>query len=197
MTTLKYYARKLESYVKRTMDIDMSERYAAFEAYLRPEAHILDAGCGPGRDTRYFLERGYQVTAFDASPEMAHYAAQFTGQGVSTMRFQEMNDESSFDGIWTCASLLHVPKSEIEDVMRRCIQALKPGGVWYMCFKDGDGEEERGGRFFNDYSDEKLKELLKGFCEIELRRVWRSPHVKIDHPAVDWINAIVQRVEPR
>nr|WP_233417568.1 class I SAM-dependent methyltransferase [Rickettsia conorii] len=48
----------------------MSDNYKAFTSYLPEQAHIVDAGCGVGCDTKYFLSQRYQVTAFDGSTEM-------------------------------------------------------------------------------------------------------------------------------
>ena len=78
---------------------------------------ILDAGCGSGRDALAFHRAGYRVTAFDASPEMCRMARQYTDLPVIQMTFQEMTWRSAFDGIWACASLLHVPQVELPDVL--------------------------------------------------------------------------------
>jgi 2-polyprenyl-3-methyl-5-hydroxy-6-metoxy-1,4-benzoquinol methylase len=76
-----------------------------------PGGRILDAGCGPGRDALAFAERGYELIAFDASTAMVRVARERVGSRivVHLMRFEDLNGQSEFDGIWACASLLHVP----------------------------------------------------------------------------------------
>jgi DnaJ-domain-containing protein 1 len=74
---------------------------------------------------------------------MVEAAQALTWLPVSQMRFQEIEWVEEFDGIWACASLLHEPKAEMDAVWRRMIKAVKPGGVWFMSFKKGRGEEVR------------------------------------------------------
>jgi SAM-dependent methyltransferase len=120
----------------------MSPLYTRFLYWLPNSGHILDAGCGSGRDAFAFQKRGYQVAAFDASPTLAKFAATYCGLSVQVMRFQEINWLRRFDGIWACASLLHVPAAELPDVLIRMADALKPRGVLYASFKYGQGERE-------------------------------------------------------
>jgi len=118
-----YYEAQAETYYRSTVGLDMSSIYPRFLSELSPGAHIADAGCGSGRDAKAFLERGYVVTAFDASPRMANLASAYTGQKCHVLRFQEMEFRREFDGIWACASLLHVP----EERDGRSVQTLRSG----------------------------------------------------------------------
>ncbi|WP_085065632.1 class I SAM-dependent methyltransferase [Rickettsia peacockii] len=67
---IQYYNNNAQEFYSRTINADLSDNYKAFTSYLPEQAHILDAGCGVGRDTKYFLSQRYQVTAFDGSTEM-------------------------------------------------------------------------------------------------------------------------------
>lgn len=80
---------------------------------------VLDFGCGSGRDTKYFLESGLQVTAVDGSEEMCRYASEFTGIQVQNMLFQDLDAQNQYDGIWACSSILHLPKSELHMVLSK------------------------------------------------------------------------------
>jgi 2-polyprenyl-3-methyl-5-hydroxy-6-metoxy-1,4-benzoquinol methylase len=71
---------------------------------------------------------------------MVELARQHTGLPVQLMSFSEIDGKAQYDGIWCCASLLHVPSSELPAVMQKLADALKPGGVWYVSFKYGNGE---------------------------------------------------------
>src|SRR5579864_7240756 len=102
--TINYYDFHAKEYCDLTRHLDLSAFYAHFLAVLPPEAHILDAGCGSGRDAKIFLDRGYRVTAIDASSELAQLAAEYTKQPCEVLRFQEMEFREEFDGVWACAS---------------------------------------------------------------------------------------------
>jgi 2-polyprenyl-3-methyl-5-hydroxy-6-metoxy-1,4-benzoquinol methylase len=127
---------------------------------LPPNAHILDAGCGSGRDSKAFTSMGFRVTAIDASEEMVSLASQYSGLPVKLLRFQDLDFNEEFDAIWACASLLHVPRAEIDDVLTRLANAPKSGGIMYMSFKHGLRERTKNGRFFNDYTEESLHRQL-------------------------------------
>ena len=109
------------------------------------------------------------------------------------MRFQEIEYADEFVGIWTCASLLHVPRAEMDDVWGRVIRALKPGGVWFMSFKKGAGEAVRNGRFFNDYDEEELRALIEVHPELELLRLWTTQDTRKGREQEQWTNAVVRR----
>ena len=142
-TTIAFYD---EQYAESTAHLDMQKLYDRFEKYLSEGASVLDAGCGSGRDSKHFIEKGYTVTAFDASGIMCEYASKLTGQEVRKLTFQEMDYQDCFDGIWACASLLHVPEDELVSVIKKVIVALKPGGVLYASWKYGKGTR------FDDHS---------------------------------------------
>src|SRR5438309_10878337 len=114
--TLIFYREHASDFVESTATLDLGELYKPFLDHLRPGVHILDAGCGSGRDTKAFLDRGFVVTAIDASPEMARATTALTHQPCQVLPFQEMDFHEEFDGIWACAALLHVPKDEMPDV---------------------------------------------------------------------------------
>jgi 2-polyprenyl-3-methyl-5-hydroxy-6-metoxy-1,4-benzoquinol methylase len=121
--------------------------------HVRPGGDILDAGCGSGRDTLAFRTAGYNVTAFDASPEMCRMARQYAKTNVIHMTFQEVVWRHAFDGIWACASLLHVPQVELYEVLRRLFNALRSSGVLYASFKHGSGKRTVDGRSFTDMTE--------------------------------------------
>jgi SAM-dependent methyltransferase len=176
------------------VNLDVENLYAPFLALLPVGAHILDAGCGSGRDTKTFSERGYQVTAFDATPEMVALATQYTGQQIGLMRFQEMEYVEQFDGVWTCASLLHVPLAELPMVFERFITALKPGGYWYMSFKYGEGEKQRGIRLFTDFTEVTLPAFLTGFEQLKLVKIGSNQDTRpLRDEEERWLSALVQK----
>ena len=117
--TLSYYDRHAARFFDETVDVDMSAVRDRFLAYLPAGAAILDAGWGSGRDTAAFVRAGYRVSAFDGSPGLAAVAAERLGLDVAIKRFENLTLEPRFDGIWACASLLHLPARRLSSAFQR------------------------------------------------------------------------------
>lgn len=190
--TLKYYQDNAQTFFDGTVNVDMSSLYEAFTQHLAPGARVLDAGCGSGRDAKAFQEMGYQVEAFDASPAMVELAQEHTGLPVKVMTFADVDWKEKFDGIWCCASLLHVPAVELPGVMRRLADALKPGGVWYVSFKYGDGEREVDGRRFTDMDEVKLQTFMSAISRIAIVSLV-STYDKRPQRNEIWLNGIIKK----
>ena len=175
--TLRYYTENADLFIAGTISADLSATQERFLAGLAPGASILDFGCGSGRDTKAFLKRDYRVTATDGSPELCRLASEYTGIPVRQMMFQKLDEHEAYDGIWACASILHVPSAELPAVFRRMITALKPGGIIYTSFKYGTFEGERNGRRFTDFTEGSFEAFLKQFPELTIEDQWISNDV--------------------
>ena len=155
------------------MGLDISSNRERFLNFIPKEGVVLDLGCGSGRDSHFFLGNGYKVTSVDASIELAKLASDFIGKPVVIKSFHEIDYFKEFDGIWACASLLHCPKSEMDGILRRITYALKPQGIVYMSFKHGLGERfDEKRRFFNDYTEVELVDLLEKQQNLTLFYSW-------------------------
>ena len=138
--TLTYYNTNVHRFTSDTLDVEFSNIQDSFLALLPPGSLILDFGCGSGRDSRYFLQKGYRVEACDGSEEMVKAATQNAGIPVKKMLFCELNEKDRYDGIFACASILHVPSRELPDIINRMKKAVKTGGILYVSFKYGTFE---------------------------------------------------------
>ncbi|MEB7600961.1 class I SAM-dependent methyltransferase [Raoultella terrigena] len=188
--TINYYQHNADSFFTATVAVDMSSLYAPFVEALTPPELILDAGCGSGRDAKAFAEMGYRVEAFDASSEMVARAARYSGLPVRQRSFTDICETARYDGIWCCASLLHVPGDELPGVMQRLATALKPGGVWYVSFKYGTGEREKEGRRFTDLDEAGLTALVAALADIDITRMWQTLDKRPDRSET-WLNALL------
>ncbi|MCJ8315217.1 MAG: 8-oxo-dGTP diphosphatase MutT [Pseudomonadales bacterium] len=196
--TSEFYANNAQAYCDETLAYDINhvrDRFVALlpnTRFITP--HILDLGCGSGRDSKAFINAGFRVTALEASKDLALLAEAHIGQAVLNIRYQQLQLKNSYDAIWACASLLHCPKSQIEYVMQNCIDALKEGGVFYFSFKQGEDErlDERG-RFFNDYTVVSLNALIAKFDELETIDVWHTT-TPLRGQDQTWINGFVRKV---
>ncbi|RRZ97200.1 bifunctional 2-polyprenyl-6-hydroxyphenol methylase/3-demethylubiquinol 3-O-methyltransferase UbiG [Erwinia sp. 198] len=216
-----YYRQNARRFFTDTVNVDMSALYQPFIVCLPPGARILDAGCGSGRDVKAFSEMGFAVDAFDASAELVALARQLSGKPVERMRFQDVDAAEKYNGIWCCASLLHVTEAELPEVMTRLAMALKPGGIWYLSFKYGRGEREKDGRRFTDMDAAGLHRLVDGVNDIggeifaenksgtkrqagykhrkrnnfvlEAEEIWQTGDLRVGRGDEVWLNAIIRK----
>ena len=192
--TLRYYNQNASDFAEGTLTADMSDSRLRFVACLPKKGIILDFGCGSGRDTKAFLEAGFRVDAVDGSEELCELASEYTGITVRRMLFSELDACKRYDGIWACASILHLPKDELAPVIRKMETALKPGGVLYASFKYGTFEGMRNGRYFTCFTEEKLKEFWVSVTEMPIFDLWITSDVRPGREEEKWINFLARRV---
>nr|WP_321251611.1 class I SAM-dependent methyltransferase [uncultured Ruegeria sp.] len=192
-----FYEAKAEQFVKDTRDVDMTALRDRFLAVLPQSTadtvRILDAGTGSGRDALAFRRAGYQVAAFDASPAMVEAATVFAGLPVQHLRFEDFAWNNPFEGIWACASLLHVAREDLSGVMRRLADHLVTDGILYVSFKLGTGERQKDGRSFTDMNEETLSSLLDECPDLRQVEVWRSSDCRPDRKEDIWLNALLRK----
>ena len=191
--TLDYYNEKARAFCEDTQDVEFSAFQKAFTRHLPEGGRILDLGCGSGRDSRAFLNAGYRVTAVDGSVELCHIASEFIGQPVLCSTFQDYVPAEVFDGIWACASLLHIPSEELTGIMARLAGSLRKGGCFYVSFKYGDFRGVRNGRFFQNMTEESLGELLRGIPELEVISTKITGDVRPGRAEELWLNVLLRK----
>ena len=189
--SIAYYDRNAERFAMDTGGVDMSALHHRFLRHVPVGGRLLDAGCGVGRDALAFAEQGFSVVAFDASSEMVRLARERTAgrAEVRQMRFEDVAWREEFDGVWACASLLHVPAAELPSVTRRLAAVLRPGGTLYMSFKHGGGERVVAGRRFTDLNEASLRDVVEG-TGLRNVDVWTTHDVRPDRRAETWLNVI-------
>ena len=112
-------------------------------------------------------------------------------------RVDDIDWVSEFDGIWACASLLHLRRNSIDSVLHKLRRALKPNGVMFVSFKLRDEEWEEEGRFFNGYDQTSFQQLIRGHPALVCESMWLSEDVRPDHKGKMWLNAILQNIRSR
>ncbi len=193
-STFAFYRDNAQQYARETVDLEYTAPMRRrFVELLAPNSLILDLGCGSGRDSRFFIELGHRIVAIDPVKEIAACAAQYLNQPVLIKKAEEIEEKNTYDGIWACASLLHIPKSRIEKALTRIAQALKPGGIWYMSFKQGESEEyDQKQRFFNNYSIAAMQSLLARLPRLHILELSESLSM-LRGERQTWINVLITK----
>ena len=127
---MNYYDLNAKEFFSDTVNADMSTHHEEFLKNLPENACILDAGCGSGRDAKFFMSKGFKVLAMDGSAEMCKIASKHIGKEVLHMQFQEITFKNY------------------------------SGKDNYASFKYGDFEGMRNGRYFNDLDEKTSNELF-------------------------------------
>ena len=191
---ITYYESNAEQFFSETESVDMSGIREVFLGYVPAGGFIRDWGCGSGRDTLAFIEAGYRVDASDASEKLCELASAKTGIPVMCERFDELKAVNQYDGIWACASLLHVEPNRIPEMICIAREALKPAGVIYLSFKYGEFEGVRNGRTFTDMTEKRFEQILRHVEGMSLLEQWITGDVREGREDGRWLNLILEKV---
>ena len=192
-STIEYYNQNAEQFVQGTLSVDFTTNQERFLAKLSVGAYILDFGCGSGRDTKYFLDKGYQVEAIDGSGELCKMACKYIGIHVKQMLFEELGETEKYDGIWACSSILHLDKRALKDVLKKMVIALRANGIVYTSFKYGNFEGERNGRYFVDFTRETFGEYMQEVPGLQIEEYWITGDVRPGRGEEKWLNLILRK----
>lgn len=159
-TYSKQSAQFIRTYYNNSMEPDLAD-FLRFIDTIKGRK-ILDAGCGPGAHSLYFHERNYEVTGIDVvEPFLQHARTICPGATFINMDLRKIIfPDKHFDGIWSCASLLHIPKKELTEVLTQFKRILKNSGMLYVSVKQGQGEKIENGRFFSYHTLSDLENFL-------------------------------------
>lgn len=178
-----------------TDNLDIEHSYGKFLRCLPEKAHVLDAGCGVGRDTKYFLSKGRSVSAFDASSKMMELSVKKTSVKVMHATLQELEFEEMFDGVWGQDSLLHIPYEMTRQIYQKIHHALKPKGVFYASYKYGNSYMETPERVFYNMNEDKTTTYFSELFDIV--ELWKEKDDRsklATRPDGMWINFIVRKI---
>lgn len=195
--TLEYYQINADKFFKKTVSVDVTELYKPFLEFMPETGAILDAGCGSGRDSRFFIRHGFNVTAFDNSLEMVKLASDFIGQDCLLLSFDDIRFENKFDGVWACSSMLHVPKSNMISVLNRLSTSLKADGIFYTSFKYGNTEIFKNGRHFSNYNEKSFNALLLEQNKLSVLKYWITNDLRPGRQDEKWLNVLLRKTPER
>lgn len=190
MSTIAFYNQHAQDFFDSTVNVDIKELYQPFLSQLPVNGRILDAGCGSGRDSKAFIQLGFEVTSIDASAKLAEAASKYIGQEVTICTFDQVEPTQTFDGIWASASLLHVEACALPDTFSHLASTLVENGLFYCSFKYGEQERTLNGRFFSDADESLLKQWIQGSGLI-CQHTWVTTDARPGRENEKWLNAIL------
>jgi SAM-dependent methyltransferase len=172
--TISFYDNNATSYFESTFSVDMTEIYKKVRAYVPNGGSVLDAGCGVGRDTQYFIKHGFKVSSFDASLRMVELCSQYPFAFCEHKSFADIDYPPTFDLVWACASLLHLNESEFESAISRLINALVPEGHFYFSLKKQIDQTKIYDRDFYTHTTDAIQQLLVKRHKLVEVQIWES-----------------------
>lgn len=193
--TIEYYNKNVELFVSSTKDVEFNKMQNMLLKYLKKGDYILDLGCGSGRDSKAFLEKGFKVVSVDGSEKLCNIASSYIGQEVIFTTFQNFKSDIKFNGIWACASLLHLPYKDLKEVIKNLRNNLKEEGYFYLSFKYGEFEGERNGRYFTNMTEKKFRNLIKDISEYEIVEEKITSDARKGREEEKWLNIILKKVK--
>ena len=193
--SIEFYDKSGNEFARSTNAIDMSPIYDQFVPLMPAHACILDAGCGSGRDTAYFRGLGYDVDAFDASKVIVDAASKFLNSGVRHCSFEEFATLKHYQGIWACASLLHLESSRTAPAIQHLAGFLAMNGFFYASFKYGKGwRRSQDGRQYLDLDEPAAIALDQKIPDLVLYKLWTSEDQRSFEAPSKWLNILWQKV---
>ena len=194
-TTIQYYNQNATSFTTDTLTADMTFLQDKFISYLPANSFVLDFGCGSGRDTKYFLSKNLKVKAIDGSEKMCEIAHKNTGIEIEHVLFSDFEcEENCFDGVWACASILHLPPTDLPIVLKKLEIALKSNGILYASFKYGENDRIVDGRFFTDMTEKRFSQFLNSFeSDYRIIETLVTPDVRKNRENEKWLNVFLRK----
>lgn len=187
-----YYESNEERYAAETLSADMSEQYQRFLPLLKDGVKLLDVGSGSGRDACYFQKQGYQVTALEPSKNLCREIRKVFSGEIMCSDIQNYQPAERYDGIWACASLIHLQEEEILCFFKKIDMYLNDNGIVYASGKSGisTGKVEDG-RFFLEFTEQLVEKILTVNKQLQLEQLWYTEDVS-GRRGFRWLNVVLR-----
>jgi len=160
--TIEFYNTNAQKYLSYSYEHEKGELYQKFLNYLPEKGSILDAGCGAGWDTKFFLKNGYTVTALDASVKLLEVIETHKNLEKIESDFLNFKSNKIFDGIWASFSLQHLPKSDFKPALKLLNNSLSETGFFYIGIHEGNKEiRDTLGRYYSYYGESEISGIIQ------------------------------------
>ena len=189
-TTLSWYRDNAIQYAEETRNSLVLDALWEFLSRMKEGGTILDYGSGSGRDSAYFLDKGFSVDSLDGSAEMKAQAERLFGIKVKLASFLSLEEKDKYDGIWAQASILHLEEHDLRVALTLIERALKRDGVFYSSFRKGEEDGYENGRWYTNMTEGRFLSFLPASLYVE--KIWESQDVR---PGVNrtWLSIICRK----
>ena len=189
-TTLSWYRENAIQYAEETRNSLVLDALWEFLSRIKEGGTILDYGSGSGRDSAYFINKGFSVDSLDGSAEMKAQAERLFGIKVKLASFLSLEEKDKYDGIWAQASILHLEEHDLRVALTLIERALKRDGVFYSSFRKGEEDGYENGRWFTNMTERRFLSFLPASLYVE--KIWESQDVR---PGVSrtWLSIICRK----
>ena len=189
-TTLSWYRDNAIQYAEETRNSLVLDALWEFLSRMKEGGTILDYGSGSGRDSAYFLDKGFSVDSLDGSAEMKAQAERLFGIKVKLSSFLSLEEKDKYDGIWAQASILHLEEHDLRAALTLIERALKRDGVFYSSFRKGEEDGYENGRWYTNMTERRFLSFLPASLYVE--KIWESQDVR---PRVNrtWLSIICRK----
>ena len=189
-TTLSWYRENAIQYAEETRNSLVLDALWEFLSRMKEGGTILDYGSGSGRDSAYFLDKGFSVDSVDGSAEMKAQAERLFGIKVKLSSFLSLEEKEKYDGIWAQASILHLEEHDLKTALTLIERALKRDGVFYSSFRKGEEDGYENGRWYTNMTERRFLSFLPASLYVE--KIWESQDVR---PGVSrtWLSIICRK----
>ena len=189
-TTLSWYRENAIQYAEETRNSLVLDALWEFLSRMKEGGTILDYGSGSGRDSAYFLDKGFSVDSLDGSAEMKAQAERLFGIKVKLASFLSLEEKDKYDGIWAQASILHLEEHDLRVALTLIERALKRDGVFYSSFRKGEEDGYENGRWYTNMTERRFLSFLPASLYVE--KIWESQDVR---PGVNrtWLSIICRK----
>ena len=189
-TTLSWYRDNAIQYAEETRNSLVLDALWEFLSRMKEGGTILDYGSGSGRDSAYFLDKGFSVDSLDGSAEMKAQAERLFGIKVKLASFLSLEEKDKYDGIWAQASILHLEEHDLRVALTLIERALKRDGVFYSSFRKGEEDGYENGRWYTNMTEGRFLSFLPASLYVE--KIWESQDVR---PGVNrtWLSILCRK----
>ena len=167
--TLKHYLNNSAELTKQYESAKVADLHNKLLTCFKKGSNLLEIGCGSGRDAIFMLGQGYNITGIDGAQKMIDMAMTYHPELEGYLLLKELPfgltfENSSFDGVYSIAVLMHFVLSDIKLIINKIHSIIKPEGCFLFSVPleridlDESGYDSKG-RLFTLLSETQWIEL--------------------------------------
>lgn len=199
--TLSYYENNAKLLSQRYESANVDNIHSLLLNTFPSKSYLLEIGCGSARDASFMYQNGFDILAIDGSKEMISEANKIHPELVDRLKVLKIPDElyfesSSFDGVYSIATLMHLEKDSIDTTIGKIAMFLKPEGKFIFSVSiqrddvDDNGKDEKERHFTTMSKDEWVAYCKKYGLSLEYSEISSDG---LDRNGIIWLTCVVRK----